>query len=608
MELVTLKVGDRDDQHDRAKVKEHPDELVGTWDDIDQMLQTLDASMSQKNQQVTPSSVPCADYDALGFELTRNMLFCIRDQGQFSLQHLLNHAFVKMNTTAQSPEILPLFEGEPDHCCRALDTWVPFPAPLMEKFVGLQDMLAHTLSEMTQKSTQMLVLVKNVPEAYNPLQHVGTATTAILRTRAEIEDQEQILGKTYLNQVIQVRTEAVRAYISTVEDAVRTFTRDLLDMLQVYERIHEALSNKESQIQATDPFPALWLRIAEAFRIWLESLSDVLPSSLQWTVELQGFLSSCDAKDDDCCVRRVRAMQDTTERIRSTLNMKKETLRSSVPDSAVVRMTLEKEMQLSSEEWSTLHQQLTTVQEELQNLSQQRIQLWTEKGSDTLQDLQSLEERQQVLEKRQEQLTSRISTLQSTMERLRRELVPYGSSVELARVINVLSQVEEWQSRLSKFLKQCDEETQKWESGRGIFYRMKVTVEQETLHHMRNLYATAQQKIDGSGYLLAQIAQRMLLVIQTETASILSGLAEKRKLTESSVLHYERRVAVDYPQFSELLFAYRKLEEEAHHLRGQMQCMQAMSETVSQFSTLCSAFTMWRNKQSSDQKSLFHLT
>jgi len=535
--------------------------------DLDMWLTQLKNTVNQKESEVRKDEVGTLvasatratpqNYENMG----RTILMHIRDQGQSKLAQIM-HRFTRQITKTQDPDIIWEPALGPDEYVHL--TSVVKVTPNLDRYYQLQEQLSEQLvkSDLLEKQWSTLpVQAAEVPQT-------RTVLRKLFQTAREGHQEWLFLSRGTTEKLWKLRGELVDAYVMLVQDTVKSFGQEGEKILSIHQQVKTELENQIKASESNEFFHD-FTRLHDNFRFWVESINNLLPPSLKLHQQVDQFLHECDTVQDPCCLRRVQHLKDQLERISSILVLHRDTQqhRKLATDS------LQQELSMTSTEWSQTQAQLETVQRDLQDLSGKRVMLWSKdkSSSSTLSELEELERQQLDLEHKQEVLLEKIAPLRAALERLRTQNTDVLSATQF---VKALEQAENWRVMLNEFQQRCEKESQLWSEGRGLQYRARVTVQEETLKTLQSLFVTAQQKIDGAG--LALVRYGLLLVQNLYAGAVIQHHAVKQKQTiaQSSISHYIQRLALSHPAMAELLHQHSLSETALYQLRNELEEIQ----------------------------------
>ncbi len=430
--------------------------------------------------------------------------------------------------------------------------------------------LQQELSTLLRTAETLQRQWHEVPAQPTEVPHTRTMLQTLFQTLRDSNVDQLTLLRTNAERVWKLRSELVEAYQLLVTDTVREFEGEGQRILEVYSQVRSEL---DRQIQASEDHPFLqnWKRVYENFRHWVQSIAAVLPPSLQFQQEVDGFLMVHDTAEDPCCLKRVRHLRDQLQRIHSVLSMH----RQSEHHQRMQSSALHEELKMATAEWSQTQSQLDAVQRELQTLATRRVAMWSQNTSVT--ELEAMERRQAELEQRQAQLTERIGPLRMAMERVRQQ---NGDVLQSAQVNEALQQAEEWKRKFETQQAECEREAQTWTEGRGVQYRARETVVAETLRTLEALRVTAQQKIDGAGVALVRYGLLMMQQVMASAEWPVAALQRRQDAAQTTLAHHTQRMALNQPALAELLHRQAQTEADMRKTRTALEELQTQNTVL----------------------------
>jgi len=560
---IRLRVGDKQDPEIDTGLENWLEQLKNSIENQQQdaaAVPLLDNTHIQTPHLSKETSVSADKETAGSFNyqtVGRILLMRIRDQGQ----QRLGASMQRCLSTVKPGHSLGTWEpalgiSEFDHVKRVFDA---NKLPIQQYY-----QLQQKLSEHMQKSDLLQQQWLALPPHASEVPQTRTMLQNLFQTVKQSHTEWLSLLRNSTEKVWKLRMDLVRAYEMLVNDTVREFDREAQKIVGIYQEVRKEIDH-QIKLAEDNEFYNGWTRTYENFRYWLQSIAAILPPSITFQQEVDTFLLLCDMAEDPCCLKRVHHLRDQLDRIQSVLQIHRQSEHYLNLESSA----LHQQLKMTTTEWTQTQAQLDQVQRELQNLSMQRVTLWSKGNS--VKNLEELEQRQQELEKKQSFLTEKISPLRMAMERVRQQNTDV---LQNAQLNEALQQAEEWKHKLQRQQEQCEKESREWSKGRGVQYRARETSVEETVRALDSLYVTSQQKIDGAGLALMRYG---LLVLQNLISSIaLPSLSEqqKQRITQDSLYHHIQRLALNHPTLAELLHQQSQSDTQVRKLRNELEEMQ----------------------------------
>jgi len=515
---------------------------------LDGMLRELDKLLHQPHQteQTTgstlqaPEAVPvpiCQNYEQLAFDLTKQLVFCIRDFTQQQVQA----EFRRVKSGSASSYVYTPLADNPD-CAQALRPWTPFPTHLTETYMTTQQQTGQLRQQLQQNPTNATLL--------------------------DLARQDLQTGQEFLSHLLTIRVDLLKAFQMVTADALKHVREETQSIQQVHQQAQQNITAAMRQALAGDTFLPTWERLSASYLVWIRTIQDVLPRPLLMSLSTRQFVQACDAQDDDCCLRRVKAMQDEVEKVHTALEMKRNALRVTKDRRHQHATTLGQQIRMLEDDWDLTKRDLQRLQKQLDARSEQQIRdLATRQWP---QEPDNLDEEYRALNKRR-------TDLQQTLQELRQNQDAQADLASYDQISMAADQAQEWKSRLVKFAQRCHTEAAQWENGRGKYVTLLNQAQQETDRALTNLYQQVSRKIDGAGCLLMRYATQLTQYHAQQTRVRFQNLG------------YQRQRALGHSDQADLHRQYLKLER-------QSQCLQFMLQTVARLQEALSHFHTWKSQ------------
>lgn len=494
-------------------------------------------------------------YDLWGAEVTRNIIFCIRDSAQKCIRRAVQQTYQQLNIDEPLLRGLPLTAPSKTCALDIISQWHPFPTAQLNKYYTISDEITAHQDQINKLTTQLMNTVSVLKNQNDLSSSQLDAILNIYTQERQLHRQIMQLQQTAKKQICDIFENALRAYMINVDDVVTNLKSDAVQITRTYQNLY-----KEIQSTMTDPqeeiFPLVWKRFFDLFNTWIQNISDVLPPSLIMSQTSLQFFNECDAKDDDCCMKRVHSMEEHINRIINALTLESKIISNTIKVNPQEMYADRSQMHTQTQLLNQYMRHKNDISKQLSELNRQRLSIWKEASPSDLQKLSQIEKQTEELRKQLQNINNNITASKSTVAAMEKRLGQYSGIDKSIRITEIQQQAEEWKRRIQAFEIRCSVEQHQWQHGRGKRYRALIVLDTETKNALKNMYSTGETKIDGAGALILDSAGNLLRHVKSSFFESIRVLNSQIDAFHNTVKEYERQVVILHPELVQNLHKY----------------------------------------------------
>lgn len=587
-EIVTLSVGSNGFTPEQNSQKTQQGVILfRSSEDLRPILKNLEHTI-KTNAPTTLRTIgrkSCYDYTKIAHETMQDFLFSARDQTVLRIDATVKDALEELNySNVMQPKTETMFVGP-----GTLESQIH---DVLSKLPQTHDEFLTSQKEFESRRSDLIELAEYAQNRVGQNSNNSQAIAQLIYTLIElVEEEHKNEVQSWIN-IQKHRSKAIKGYLVSLNGLYHDFQVSLGEILKKNQSVRRKI--EKTREEHHDPFTDLWQNIYKGYKLFLNGISKAIPDELQISIKAEQFFESCDASDEDCCVRRIREMKSRVSQIVRSLRYKLES-ESSIED-AEEMSRLENSYAKAKRQYEKNQNLIQEKQTKLEEIRKIRIKYWNKAKRDpeSYQKLIDAETTARRIENDQNNLLKDTQFLKQKLHRITEELSQKKGQTNLQDLQNAMSLAYEWENRIDRFAVKCHKEQQMWsQRPRGKISKLMYRVREVTLSDVNKLWRQARDKIDMLGIQISKDQTKKIQTEQQKFKTKIEDLTQRKSLTELHYKRYEDYFVREDPEFAERVGRGRHILVRWSTVANDLRCAEISENLLHSIRGLLHDYNMW---------------